>query len=52
MNFGLAVSQRHRLHNLEFTSVTDWSRHLLDHYSSRAWYSKHISELKNIDNPG
>ena len=41
MNFGLAVSQRHMLPNLEFTSVTDWSRHLLDHYSSRAWYSKH-----------
>ena len=24
----------------------DWSRHLFDHYSSQAWFTKHISELK------
>ena len=26
----------------------DWSRHLLDHYSSQAWFTKHISELKKL----
>ena len=24
----------------------DWSRHLLDHYSSWAWFTKHISALE------